>query len=696
MASLTPSPKMQFFDANGDPLAGGKLYTYEAGGTSTPQATYTDAGGGTPNANPVVLDSRGEASVWLGSSLYYIVLKDSADVQIWTADNIGGIMTLAALAASGGSALVGHLPSGAGAVATTAADQLHTLQSMIVSVKDAPFYALGDSTNDDTAEIQLAVDTPVDNSSSRYFPETGTNDYYKITAAIDTSGVDRVRLQGAGRWNSQIRQVTAGASAIDSNRTWATSDNGHTLNNVYLHGNSTGLYGAKWKALSRSDISDCVVRAFAAANGAGLYVEDTLGLNVTNSQFDSNYNGIKEQSGANTNWNGGGVRGCYISSNTNIGISADYMNGQAHVGNVLESNAVGGMCVVDGGGGLFIGGNYFEANQTNGGAGEYYDLSLGSNSYVKGYEVTGNYFNGTSVHTTDYFPIRIKYGNGIHLGKNLLNTGSKYLKFAAGANVSNFHADIPGFNTGSFDSTPGGADATFQNIPANFTNTTSENYIQGVTHHSGIPNQYYTRYGEIPVFLEAWGTATLTGTGSINREGKGTYVNTGATAGSTAYASINGMALMAGDGQSNTNYSQEHSFEWMVSNVVAGAATGESWIRISTAAAATDPATRSFGFKILQSGGNATLHGQVHDGTTLNTVDLGVNLSTGAATHLRVVKTTNACRWYVNGVLKGTTATNLPTGAGQNARMIIAVANGATAAAQYLGVYDCKYRVVQR
>ena len=35
---LTPSPKMQFFDANGNPLVGGKLYSY-ASGTSTPLAT---------------------------------------------------------------------------------------------------------------------------------------------------------------------------------------------------------------------------------------------------------------------------------------------------------------------------------------------------------------------------------------------------------------------------------------------------------------------------------------------------------------------------------------------------------------------------------------------------------------------------------------------------------------------------------
>lgn len=88
MALLTPLPKFQAFDSNGNPLSGGKLYTYIAG-TTTPLATYTDQGGGTPNANPVILDSRGEANVWLGTTnSYKFVLKTSADVTIWTVDSI--------------------------------------------------------------------------------------------------------------------------------------------------------------------------------------------------------------------------------------------------------------------------------------------------------------------------------------------------------------------------------------------------------------------------------------------------------------------------------------------------------------------------------------------------------------------------------------------------------------------------------
>ncbi len=67
MATLFTDGKFQAVDSNGDPLSSGKLYTYAAG-TTTPLATYTNEGGATPNANPVILDAAGCANVWLSTS----------------------------------------------------------------------------------------------------------------------------------------------------------------------------------------------------------------------------------------------------------------------------------------------------------------------------------------------------------------------------------------------------------------------------------------------------------------------------------------------------------------------------------------------------------------------------------------------------------------------------------------------------
>jgi len=83
----------QFFDNNGDPLVGGKLYTYAAG-TTTPQATFTSASGVTPNSNPIILNGGGRvpAEIWLTDGLQYkFVLYTSTDTLIGSWDNITGI-----------------------------------------------------------------------------------------------------------------------------------------------------------------------------------------------------------------------------------------------------------------------------------------------------------------------------------------------------------------------------------------------------------------------------------------------------------------------------------------------------------------------------------------------------------------------------------------------------------------------------
>lgn len=91
MASRYISPTTQHFNkSTGEPLAGGLLYFYEAGATSTPKTTYTDSGEGTANTNPVVLDNKGfEPSIW-GTGSYSVVLtsKSGEDINQWSRDPI--------------------------------------------------------------------------------------------------------------------------------------------------------------------------------------------------------------------------------------------------------------------------------------------------------------------------------------------------------------------------------------------------------------------------------------------------------------------------------------------------------------------------------------------------------------------------------------------------------------------------------
>lgn len=92
MAKISPFVFQQFFDNNGDPLASGKIYTYESG-TTTNKATYTDADGGSANTNPIVLDANGRANIWLGDGAYTFKITTSADVEIDTVDDITGEVT---------------------------------------------------------------------------------------------------------------------------------------------------------------------------------------------------------------------------------------------------------------------------------------------------------------------------------------------------------------------------------------------------------------------------------------------------------------------------------------------------------------------------------------------------------------------------------------------------------------------------
>lgn len=201
--TLSPAPKLQFFDSNGNPLAGGLLYSYAAG-TTTPLATYTDSTGATANANPVVLDSRGEANVWLGSASYKLALYTSTAVLIWTVDNIDGISALTTLAGSGGSNLVGFIQSGTGATATTVQARLR----QTLSVKD--FGAVGNGVADDTTAIQNALNAAT--GRGVYFP-AGT---YRIstTLVIKTN----TTLVGDGIGKSIIKLTSGFGAAVTAIR----------------------------------------------------------------------------------------------------------------------------------------------------------------------------------------------------------------------------------------------------------------------------------------------------------------------------------------------------------------------------------------------------------------------------------------------------------------------------------------------
>lgn len=97
MAKLAPIYNDAQF-INAIPATGSKVFTYAAGST-TKQTTYTDSAGLVPQANPIILNSRGEPAspIWLTEGqVYKFVFTASTDSDppvspIRTIDNITGV-----------------------------------------------------------------------------------------------------------------------------------------------------------------------------------------------------------------------------------------------------------------------------------------------------------------------------------------------------------------------------------------------------------------------------------------------------------------------------------------------------------------------------------------------------------------------------------------------------------------------------
>ena len=165
----------------GVPLPGGKVWFYQAG-TSTPQAAYTDATGTVACANPLILDANGQGVFWLQSGLTYkINVLDANNVQQagWPRDNIPADLAagiLAALAGTGGAALLGDIFPATGAVPQTQAE----INAQIVDVRKFGAIADGLTTKtDNTAAIQAAINYAISIAGHLYI-----HGYYSVSHLV--------------------------------------------------------------------------------------------------------------------------------------------------------------------------------------------------------------------------------------------------------------------------------------------------------------------------------------------------------------------------------------------------------------------------------------------------------------------------------------------------------------------------------
>lgn len=281
MAYLSPLPKMQFFDANGDPLVGGKLYTYAAG-TTTPLATYTSSSGAVSNTNPVILDSRGEANVWLALTPYKFKLTTASDVEIWTVDNVSSGETFGASQ---------WLTSVAG------------INSITASLTSANFvaYAAGQTfsfkaSNTNTGPVTLNINS----LGAKAVTKTGSvalepNDI--LSGQIVTVVYDGVRFQLSNLPNLQAPGVIGSTIPNDATFTNLAATDLVVYNTVdvsgtaYFHNNivatDTGTV-ADIKSISSTDISTSTLEA----SGSFGYGPTALGTGGSVTQATSRTTGV--------------------------------------------------------------------------------------------------------------------------------------------------------------------------------------------------------------------------------------------------------------------------------------------------------------------------------------------------------------------------------------------------------------------
>lgn len=245
---VTPS---RATNANGLNLDGAKWFFYQTG-TTTPQSVYTTADLDVAHTNPVVADAAGKfPPIYFNASLQYRGVLKSADeaTTIYDIDPINAGV-LSTLAASGGSALVGFLQAGTGAVARTAQAKMRE----IVSVKD--FGATGDGVADDTAEIQAAVDYLATAGGELLFPP-GT---YKITSQIVKALADgihfTIRGYGAKIDATALSTLAEGAIEIGGSRSTSTALGATVTKNAdtFTVASATGITKGRLLLITSTDL----------------------------------------------------------------------------------------------------------------------------------------------------------------------------------------------------------------------------------------------------------------------------------------------------------------------------------------------------------------------------------------------------------------------------------------------------------
>lgn len=204
MPVLAPPISFQAFNDDGSFMVGGLLYTYAAG-TSTPKATYSDYGLTSPNENPIELDARGEAAVFLDGN-YKFVLHDATDALVREQDNVRDFTSSATFT---NATLAGTLTVSSTAV-TWSGNPTHSgnhsfTNNLLVNGNTT----LGDSSADTLTINPNAISYPNNPTHANNHTFSG-NVSVNGNAVLGNAGSDTVTLTGATTITGDVTIGTTG------------------------------------------------------------------------------------------------------------------------------------------------------------------------------------------------------------------------------------------------------------------------------------------------------------------------------------------------------------------------------------------------------------------------------------------------------------------------------------------------------
>lgn len=315
-------------DVDGKPLDAGKVYigVENMDPQTNPVACYWNAALTVPANQPLsvtagyITNNGLRAPVYTAPGSYSVRVSNKAGTQIDYVPSIQDGALTAALAGSGGAALVGFIQAGTGAVARTAQAKMREI------VTPYDFGAVGDGTTDDTAAVQAAFNTTATRVSLPY----GS---FNISSTVTSAVANRV-IDGPGT-------ITAtGALAI------ALIVSGNNSNvRVNIAGNNKIGVGVRVENASKVIVEQCRITDLysTTANCAGVFLSETLAGAIVRNNTIINVNSVGNGSlGDTSGYSRGVVIGYSAAATGETVIEGNYIeNVIGEEGDAIAGNAGG-------------------------------------------------------------------------------------------------------------------------------------------------------------------------------------------------------------------------------------------------------------------------------------------------------------------------------------------------------------------